>query len=362
MKIKSNVQLLAVLTLFGMVSCAPTYRITNVSPIYLKLNPSISTFQDPDANMSKYKTFSVFPYSEISEEVKMNEILERQILFYLRNIFEMKGYNFVEFDQNPDFLATINVSSEYDEYYVPPSAKKVPVWVPGQTITTYGSTSGSFSFNSYGSSSTSGWGNYSGTSTSTTYVPGYMTTQTYIRSGYTQGNYFPAVSIQVYDAKTFKNVWLGTGAGTSDISDVRISGQLVIEQAMSRFPNTPNTIDTLPSGMPPIKIGIYTNDGNAYFPTVVLISRDAASRGMELYDMVLSVEGTPVMNKPFSEVVKLFHGEPCTDVRLEIWRLNHKREITLPRLDQNNRISCAQRNTNTQPSNNLETLLKNLWH
>lgn len=67
-----------------------------------------------------------------------HEMTEKQLLFFLRNCLEAKGYRFVPLDQNPDFLATITVSSQCQECYVPPSTAQLPVWVPGRTITTYG--------------------------------------------------------------------------------------------------------------------------------------------------------------------------------------------------------------------------------
>src|SRR5690606_12853796 len=80
------------LLLYG---CAPVHPpSTNVSPAYLYLAPSISSFQDPDVSISGFHTFSVFPSSLIGVAGAANDIMEKQILFMLRNSLEAKGYHF----------------------------------------------------------------------------------------------------------------------------------------------------------------------------------------------------------------------------------------------------------------------------
>jgi len=253
-----------------LAGCASTSRITNLSPAYLYSTPTVSSYKNPEAKISGYQTFSVFPQSLISEKTEMNEILEKQMLFFLRNQLEAKGYRFVELNQQPDFLATVNVSSKYESSYVPPQTVTMPQWVPGRTVTTYGTSSGTFNYNTYGSYSSYSWGNYFGSSTSTTYVPGYMTTQTYTRPGYTVGHYYPAAGISIYDGKTLERVWLGTGAGTSDNADVRVSSQFVISHIFAEFPNASPPYGFQPTqGVLGVGLGIFTNDGNNYVPTII---------------------------------------------------------------------------------------------
>jgi len=333
-----NITILALTTLLA--SCATTPRVTNLSPAYLYYTPSVSNYQDPEADLMRYLTFSVFPFSLISKDVKMNEIMEKQLLFFLRNQLEAKGYRFVQLNENPDFLVTINAFSEYKESYVPPQTVTLPRWVPGQTITTYGSTYGSFNYNTFGDYSSYGWGSYSGQTTSTTYIPGYMTTETYTRPGYTVGHYYPVVAISIYDSKTLRKVWLGTGAGTSDNSDIRISSQLVVSHVLAKFPNAthPWTVDNTPRGILGIQVGIFTNDGNAYVPTILSLDEKSPARkaGIKPYDMILSVNGVSVVNKPFSEVIELIRGEPGTGVQLEVWRVGEKHSFEVIRMDRSN--------------------------
>jgi hypothetical protein len=317
------------------ISCATTTKLTNLSPAYLYFTPSTSSFRDPDAQLERYKTFSLFPLSLISKESKMNPILERQLLFYIRNLLEAKGYEFVQLGQNPDFLVTLWADIKYQESYVPPSSITLPHWVPGKTITTYGSSSGSFKLNTFGDYSSYGWGTWSSSDTKTTYIPGYMTTRTYTRPGYTVGHFYPTAVIQVYDGKTLRNVWMGSGAGTSDNADIRISGQFVLAHILKDYPNclSLGIKDNIKSGMIGIQYGIFTNDGNSYFPTVINLREGAPAKkeGLEVHDMIIEVNGVSTLNKSFSEVLSLFRGEPGSEVNVKVMRLNEILNFTIRR-------------------------------
>lgn len=304
--------------------CASTPRITNLSPAYLYSTPSVSSYKNPEADISDYQTFSVFPQSLISENTKMNEILEKQVLFFLRNELESKGYKFVELNQRPDFLATVRVSSKYETTYVPPQTVTSPRWVPERTITSYSTSSGTLW----------GWGNYFGSSTSTIYVPGYMTTETYTRPGYTVGHFYPFAGISIYDGETLERVWLGTGAGASDSADVRVSSQFVIIHILAELPTASTPYDFYPSrGTLSVNLGIFTIDGNNYIPTITRVVKrsPAQTAGLRQYDMILAVDGVSVVNKSFRDVLDLIEGSPGTTTRLDVWRTGQELSIDVTR-------------------------------
>lgn len=329
------VVLASVLSALALVSCAGSPPVTNLSPAYLYQSPSVSSFQDPEAALGEYRTFSVIPPSLITEEANTNEIMEKQLLFFLRGCLEAKGYRFVALDQSPDFLATITVTSEYMESYVPPSTGVLPVWVPGRTVNSYGNTSGTFNYNTLGNYSSYGWGNYSGSSSSTTYVSGYMTTQSYTRPGYTVGHHYPFAAVSMLDAETLKSFWYGTGTGKSDNPDARVSGQLVVTNLLSKFPNSSEHSETASAGVVGVSLLMLTNDGNNYVPTIVSVTDNApaARAGVKLYDMILSIDGVHLVNKPLSEAAQLLRGDPGTSVTLEIWRTGQIIKLTLTRIE-----------------------------
>jgi len=252
----------------------------------------------------------------------MNEILEKQVLFFLRNQIETLGYKFVEPNQRPDFLATISVSSKYETLYVPPQTVTFPQWVPGQTIHSYGTYYD--------------WKGNSGSLSSTTYLPGYMTTQTYTRPGYTVGYHFPAVAISLYDGKTRERVWLGTGAGQSNNPDVRVSSQFIVGNMLEKLPYALHPFFPQPKpsdGVIGVRVEICTNDGNNYVPAIVEVTKNSPieKAGLLKHDMILAVNGASVINKPWSEVMDLLRGTPGSHLRLDVWRTGQKMSVEVTR-------------------------------
>lgn len=333
-------RLALMLAIFAVTGCVTGPATTNLTPAYLQLDPSISTYKEPSADFDRLQTFSVVPASLISTDIKMNEILEKQLLFFARNLFEARGYRFVDLSNHPDFLITLTANSEYKESYVPPQTVTVPKWVPGQTVTTHGNSSGTINYNTFGKYSSYGFGSYSGTSTSTTYIPGYATSDTYTQPGYNVGHYYPAVLVAALDSKTFEMIWLGSGAGTSNNPDVRISSQLVLSQMVSQFPAPSqevaltNLAITPSDGVVGISLAIFTPDGNNYLPTIIELAEKSPAKqvGLKLYDMILSIDGMPMANRPFSEVLNKLVGEPGSTVNLEVWRVDQRIPVTVTRV------------------------------
>lgn len=220
----------------------------------------------------------------------MNPILEKQLLFYVRNLIESKGYEFVQMDQKPDFLVTLNANSEYKEFYVPPSQVTVPYWVPGKDIIKNTYSSGTLNLNSLGSSSSYGFGNWSGSGTEITHVPGYMTSNTYTKPGYTVGHYYPAATIFVYDRKTLKEVWEASGAAVSNNPNMSVSEEGIIFYMINNYPNASASNYNTNYNTKQIKIYtavsllyylgiqrciIFTTDGISYFPIVAVLNKDS---------------------------------------------------------------------------------------
>lgn len=317
------------------IGCVTT--TTNLTPAGLQYEPSIQSYKDPAFKADTHRTFSVFPSSLINNDVQLKGgILEKQMLFVLRNAFERRSYKFVELDQSPDLLVTIDASAPYYEEYVPPRTVTIPSWVPGQTVRTYGHSSGTFDYNTYGNYSSYGWGTYTGSSTSTTYVPGYMTTQTYTRSGYTTGAYYPSITVAIFDGKTLQNIWLGEGVGTSPNPDVRVSSQGVLMRLLEQFPVSVLAKEILPtdSGMIGIWCSVLTNDGNNYFPTVMNVApgSPASKAGIKLHDMILTIDGVSTQNKSFSETMALVSGDAGTKVSMTLWRVNKQINVSMVRI------------------------------
>jgi hypothetical protein len=315
----------SLLLFFSSFSCAPA--INNLSFLKLKDKPTLQIYKDPSLDSRKLNTFAVIPISKHREKPFLdNDILEMQMLFFLRSTLEELGYRFVNIDESPDFLATLDGLAPYEESYIPPQQFTMPKWVPGKEITTYGFSSGSVNIYGGGNSFIPKSGNYSGSSVYTTHLPGYMTTETYTVPGHTVGSYYPTIGIYLLEPKTFKRLYVGVGAGTSDNADLRISSQLLIYSLFRDLPKGP--LDYRDEAF--IKsygfgFLIMTANGNDYYPIVIRNSKDPNQyeTGLMQNDIILSINGTSTKNKSTLEMTRLFHQASISSVTsLQVYRLN----------------------------------------
>ncbi len=158
-----------------------------LAPAAQEVEPLIRQYSDPDAPVENFSTFTVLPYNiavDSSQPPQFgNDLLEKQMLFSIRNRIEAAGYMYVANIEEADLVFTLSGSNEYKTIDVPPSSITVPNYVPSRTIITNSSSHGNVSaYGTYGSA----YGTYSGHGTATTTVPGYWTTRSYTRPGYTK--------------------------------------------------------------------------------------------------------------------------------------------------------------------------------
>ncbi len=267
--------------------------ITNLSPVLHKDKPRIQTFKAPSLDNIKLKTFSVFPVSHLKKEPLLkNDILEMQMLFLLRNTFEIRGYRYVEFTEKPDILATIDGRIQHRKGCAPPETLVSPKWFTEKRALD-------------------------------TYVPGNITKQTYTVPRCKAGTCYPVVRIDALDPNTLKPVWAGIGIGKANNSDLRVSSQTIAIFILGEFPKGPFSYERVmtPFGF---DIFVFTNNGNDYYPTVFqLIENSPADKaGIKKYDMISSIDGISVRNMPVSEIIKMFQKE-----------LGKKKSVTVFRLD-----------------------------
>ncbi len=160
----------------------------NLSTHELIIAPSTQVVATPSVNWKSYKNFAVIPFSSISETSWLkNGPMEQHMMFAVRNHLESRGYDFVNQASNPDLLLLVDAKSEYKTNYVPPSTITIPKWVPGETVTSVTNSSGVV--NVWGD--VNAFGNYSGSSTTSTYIPGYSTTESLTRNYFYRFNTLP---------------------------------------------------------------------------------------------------------------------------------------------------------------------------
>jgi hypothetical protein len=327
--------ILIFLFLWTVTGCANS--ISNLEPALLTIAPKVQTYRDPSFNTELYKTFSVLPYSDITKEKKLNPILEKQMLFALRNIIEGLGYLFVNPDKSPDLLITIDSSMDYKEFDIPARQIYVPRWVPDQEIRTVGKSSGYIS----------GIGSYGGPSTVTTTVPGYYANETYIVPGYTTGSYYPGIIVAAYDHKTAANVWWGAGVGESKNNDIRVASQLVLLQLVGgNFPKSKyySELTLECKGEEGLLTSIFTIDGNNYYPAVlhVVPGSPAKVAGVKISDFILAINGTPTVNKSSAEIRALQCGNEGEMLTLRLFRAGKQFDASMIRVNKDKLINTLK--------------------
>ena len=289
-----------------------------LAPAKLEIDPPIRNYSDPAVTVGAYRTFAILPASALRECAPAygNELLERQMMFLLRNAMECRGYRYVQ-NADADTVLVIEGSNDYQETYIPPRTVVRPQYVPSERVKTRSRTWGTIS-------SGSNYGNYSGTTTATTTVPGYWTTTTRVRDGYTVGHYYPAEVVTMYDVKTGRSVWYASGVGTSKNPDVRVSSQLLLAGMLDKLPLCNSAEENHPVGTGVLGIAFvpYTPDGDSVYPLFVQASKGTPAERAKLRygDLIIGIDDAATANKTYNEVVAMLRGETGTDCILTIMR------------------------------------------
>lgn len=300
----------------------------NLSRVVLADYPQVSVATDPSTGAPALRaTFSVFPYSTINPKAQLSGLMEKHALYALRNAMEARGYRFVSPDASPDFLATIEVRSDYKEKYIPPRTVTFPDYVSGQTVKSTWQGSVSTWGQNYG------WGTFSGSTA--TELPGYWTTRSFTKRGYTVGFFYPAVGVYLLDGNSLDLVWEGRGVATSHEFDPRIAMQVVLRYVVEEVPRCRYTHDSSPTapGRVGARLWVYTNDGNTYYPTVLDVVKESSAErvGLKQYDMVSSINGNSTANRPYSDVLAMMAGAPSAPVALGVRRADRTVSMTVAR-------------------------------
>ena len=326
-----GIRYFTVLLLLFLTGCVTTLK---PGTVWMYTKPLVKYEKDPEINFSKYNGFSVFPQAELDKEKKINPIVEKQLLFMLRNIFELQGYNYVNNPEEADFAVAVAYSNEYKSEYIPPSSYTVPWYVPGQTQTTFINNYNSFSGNigsKYFYGSGSGWG------TATTTSPGYYVPMTFTRPGSYVGWYYPCIFVSVFDKNSKKLVWSGSVVGATPQEDIRLSGQVLLGQLFHgkeiSFPVSSELEKELDKkdGAIGFNIAPQTLDGNNFYPTIftVTVGSPAYKQGLRPLDVITQVNEQSTLNWSQSDIYAGVRKNKGESVVLTIKRGDKVWDVTL---------------------------------
>lgn len=322
--------LLFVLTLAG---CQSLHNFSHVQIANLG-SPNIK--QDPGTSLAQYSSFAVFPDDEAQDE-----LMEKQVLYLAASALEGCGYEQVGINSTPDLLLTVGFSNEYKSTYIPPATYSIPIYNPGQTYTT--------NTNAHVHSP---YGNFYGTAQSTTTTPGYWSSQSYTRPGYTTGRYYPAVSVSLWDSDSNELIWRGSNVGTSPMENFGITAPFVLSNIAARIPV--NCASNYVSGLLTGSFGemefFYTylsRDGSVYFPTVTGIPKGSSAKkaGLRVWDMVIEIGGKPTANIGVKDLIDLCTGSIGETVSVKVFRMGKvlNVQLQLERLSIETRQSIRRR-------------------
>jgi hypothetical protein len=274
-------------------------------------NSSTSVFQNARTNFGRYKTFSVCPFDHAA--VSSSEPIDAQLMFFLRNQMESKGYVFVAPGKNPDLWVAEKLYPDTERIPDPPDV------FDAAAIAVATQSTSSPSWGAYVSPTISA-GDFSRVSVFTG------------RSGPTEIR--PAALVMAYDAKTKQLLWHGVGRSESDSQDPRVSGQGAIAAALANFPARKQKEESAERyGAIGIRLQIYTTDGISYQPLVIGFAPKSPARdaGMKAKDRIVSVDGQPLVNLSFAEANGLIRGRPDSIVTLQVARGDQTLGFTIKR-------------------------------
>lgn len=287
--------------------------------------PLVQAEKDPDVNFGKYRTFAVCPTAELDTSSKMNPIIEKLLLFALRNRFELLGYRYVDDIKEADFYLGLYYSNEYKSTYIPPTITTIPWYVPGQTQTTH--------MNLYGSTG-SHWG------TATTATPGYYVPMTYTTPGRYVGAYYPWVSVSAFDKGTNKVVWSSRAAVSTPENSAVLSGQCLINCLLQSadgnfsFPfcgDPRKRADDLKDGVFGCGFLIYVLNGNDFYPVITGVwDKSPTERaGLKVYDVITKIDGQRTLNLPRSKIRAMFDKDAGENLMFTVLRGDKSLDVSL---------------------------------
>jgi len=317
---KSRISLLSLLLFLA--GCAQQLK-PGMMPIYSQ--PQVQVEKDLDADFGEYLNFAVHPTAKLDSSSKMNPLIEKQLLFALRNRLESFGYRYVDNIEEADFYLGMYYSNEHKSTYIPPTVSTIPWYVPGQTQTTY--------MNLYGSTG-SHWG------TATTTTPGYYIPMTYTTPGQFVGAYYPCISANMFDKSTNRVVWSARAVVSTPENNVSLSGQwllnylLVTKEGKPSFPfrsDSRKRQDDLKRGVFGCGFLVLTLDGNNFYPVITAVwAKSPTDRaGLKVYDIITEIDAKSTLNLPRSKIRAMFDRNTGDDLMLTVNRDSKSLNVSL---------------------------------
>lgn len=328
---------------FVMISCNSFSQLFVDRNLLRIENYQDQVYNDPNVDYSKYKSFSMISTNQFLKKEEQT-FLEKHIEFFFSNIVNYVGLlKYIPFNDSikPDLLFVYNYSHDYAEKYVSPQAYTIPYWNYGGRTTTTINTNASGTANVIGDVNLTGSGYVNKSSTINTQNPSEWKLMRIEKPGYTVGKYYPSFSVIIYDTSNGKKIWEGTGTGTSDNKDFRLTGQMIMVNMALKIPRGSYEDDefTNNSGYTGLIYFSYCTDGQRYFPVVYypIENSPATKSGFKDFDIITEINGVSTINKTHRQLELLERGPVGTKILYTIDRNGKimKKTLTKSRIPNN---------------------------
>lgn len=255
--------------------------------------PSPQAVRNPEMESRTYRKFTVAPSSKEATGSGMHPLVEKQLLFAVRNELECLGYQYVDNPDQSDFSVSLTYSNEHARGATEETA----------ATATFHDSRGGFGFSQSRGMATK------------------------------YGSYCPTLTIVAHGTASNEEIWSGSVLAETPNPEIRLSAnQLLPVLLANHFPMEKHIGETVDSkgGIFGLCFRILTPNGNDYFPAITGVLVDSlAEEKLKLYDLITEIDGNSTKNLPYSEIRALLDKDPGERVSLTLMRNGKTSKTTI---------------------------------
>lgn len=253
--------------------------------------PASQAVRSPDMESRTYQKFTTTPTAKEVADSGMHPVVEKQLLYMVRNELESLGYQYVENPKESDFSVRLTYSNEH----------KRGAFEQSQTRSVLSVSGGSGVAESRGMAKT-------------------------------HSSFCPTLAVCAVDTDTNREIWSGSALAETPNPEIRLSANHLLSTLARRFPMAAHASETLDlrEGIFGCDFRILTPNGDDCFPVVTgLLVGSPARNKLQVYDVITGIDGNSTKNRPYSEIRAAFDKKPGERVSLTLNRNGKSLTIAL---------------------------------
>ena len=320
-----------VLLALGLCGCA-TMQSPMLQSFWIGGQPIFAYEKDSKVDFSAFKSFTVFAQGSLQEGHQIDPLVEKQILFIVRNQFEVLGYRYTDSLEEADFFISAYYSNEYRDIKTQDSKVEIPEDIPGKIsarlVESFSDIS-SLTGRDYFHDAKDNWGKPLAIEPQEEAQPESEQTDEAaspkvaadaggpeeageVKDEVPAGHYYPAVCVVILDKESKQPLWSGQAIGATLESQVVLSAQNLIRNlfwgGQAAFPVSRRLIES-PVDVKDGSFGFFphirTTDGTSFYPFIgkVYLESPSYAQGLRPGDSITHMDGVPMLNLSFSQVL-----------------------------------------------------------